>query len=209
LTGIIFHSVNSAYTDPDDNNEHYSNYTCMINLSFVSYKGVNDDEYHALGNCTFNLHYYTDPGNWNCTLTVNNSYRFNVSNSTSQTVNELLALELPGSINYGTVNATYVSDENITNVSNAGNVKINLSLKGWAVNQGDGQAMNCTQGSIKNIYTNLSSTPVIKKFELDYRHQDGYNEAINSTYWRIYVPLGVAGSCQGNIQFGATKSAGS
>jgi len=34
------------------------------------------------------------------------------------------------------------------------------------------------------------------------------NDAINSTYWRIYVPLGVAGTCQGNIVFGATVAPG-
>ena len=33
-----------------------------------------------------------------------------------------------------------------------------------------------------------------------------YNEAQNRTYWRIYVPLGVAGTCQGNIVFGGRKS---
>ena len=59
----------------------------------------------------------------------------------------------------------------------------------------------------KNIKNKDSS--VIKKFSLNYRQQDGYDDAINSTYWRIYVPRGVAGTCSGNIIFGATKAAGS
>lgn len=93
--------------------------------------------------------------------------------------------------------------------------------------------MNCTLGAIKNIsvqhekynitnsnpgvidlsqfianYTNLTSSPVVRTFNLEYRQNDTFNEAINATYWRIYVPLGVAGTCQGNIVFGATVGPG-
>ena len=41
-------------------------------------------------------------------------------------------------------------------------------------------------------YINLTSSPDIKKFNLDYRKNDIENEAINSTYWRIYVPTGIS-----------------
>lgn len=99
--------------------------------------------------------------------------------------------------------------------------------------EGDGLSMNCTLGSVGNIsinyerynltssiagdlslgdfeanYSNLTSTSVVREFNLNYRQNDAVNEAINSTYWRIYVPTGVAGSCSGNIIFGATQSAG-
>ena len=109
-----------------------------------------------------------------------------------------------------------------------------MSLSGYAINEGDNLSMNCTLGSLKNIsinyekynltdstagsltlsqfeadYINLTSSPVVKKFDLNYRQNDGENEAFNSTYWRIYVPVGVAGSCQGNIVFGATQATGS
>jgi hypothetical protein len=233
LTAKLFHNVNSAFSDPDDNNEHYTNDSCVVYTDFGTFHGVSNDVYHAIGNCSFELLYYADPYDWNCTITVNNSFGYYSTNSTNQTVYELAALEVRDTISYGTVNSTYVSGENFTNVSNAGNVDLNLSLKGWAVNQGDNLAMNCTLGSIRNIsiqhekynltnsssgeltlaqavvnYTNLSSTAVVRKFELKYRHEDSYNEATNVTYWRMYVPTGVGGTCQGNIQFGATKAAG-
>ena len=141
-----------------------------------------------------------------------------------------MAVGLPQSLDYGLVNATYVSEEGILNVTNYGNVKINLSLSGYAVNEGDGFAMNCSLGGNISInyekynltdsnpgslslsqfeasYVNLTSSPKVREFNLNYRQDDTQNEAINSTYWRIYVPVGVGGTCQGNIVFGAVQDA--
>ena len=231
VTGHFFNS--SSINDPLDNNNHYYNSSCFINTT-GSYKGVADTIYTALANCTFNVTYYANPGFWNCTIFVNDTYGWNHTQSNNGTVNELIGLEVPNSINYGIVNSTYVSEERIANVSNAGNVRINLSLSGYGRIVGDGLAMNCSLGSIPNIsimyekynltssntalnlaefeagnYTNLTSgVPAIKKFDLSYRDDDLENNAINSTYWRIYVPMGVAGTCTGNIIFGATRASG-
>jgi hypothetical protein len=167
---------------------------------------------------------------------VNDTRAWNNTNSDTITVADLLAVLLPSTINYGTVNATSVSNENVVNVTNVGNVNLNLTLSGYAVSEGDGQAMNCTQGGIKNIsigyekynltslnpgtlnlsqfevnYTNLTGNPVTKEFNLYYRKNDSdYGvDSINQTYWRIYVPTGIGGTCRGNIVFGATQAAGS
>jgi len=234
ISTVIAEFFNSSFGLVDDNNNHYTNNNCSINRTFGTWHGVSDTNYTALANCSFFVWYYANPGDWNCTVTVNDSLNWNASGSDNISVAELLAISLPTDINYGTVNSTYVSNENITNVTNVGNVKINLSSSGYAFNESDGLAMNCTLGSIKNIsiyyekfnlttstagtlsltqfegnYVNLTSSPVVKRFSLDYRQNDTINEATNSTYWRIYVPLGVAGTCQGNIVFGATKATGS
>ena len=233
-TAEFFDNTASSYGDSDDTNEHYTNSSCDINRSFGTWNGVDDDEYLALANCTFAVQYYANPATWNCTVLVKDSYDWNTTNSDTITIETLLAVGLPPTINYGTVNSTYVSDENITEVFNFGNVIINLSLSGYAVTEGDNLSMNCTLGSLKNIsinyekynlnasipgvlslaqfednYTNLTSSPVVKRFDLNYRQNDTDNDAFNSTYWRIYVPVGVAGSCQGNIVFGATQAVGS
>jgi hypothetical protein len=234
VTAVLFANT-STYGAIDANSSHYTNVSCNIsnNYSGVIF-GRTDDIYTAIANCTLWVHYYALPVRWNCSLLATDLDNLQGENSSTTLFNELMAIGLPSTMSYGTVNATYVSDENITNVSNAGNVNLNLSLKGWAVNQGDGLAMNCTFGSNKNIsivhekynlsesnpgtltlaqtaanYTNLSSTAAIKKFSLDFRRNDTYDDATNATYWRVYVPLGVAGTCQGNIQFGATRAAGS
>ena len=233
VTGRFF--LNSAgYDGTEDNNTMYRNNSCVYNETTGDWGGVADDAYHALANCSFQVWYFAQPGVWNCTMFVNDSVNLNDSNSDDINVSELLALSVPGTINYGTVNATDVSNENVTNVTNVGNVMFNLSLTGYANRTGDGLAMNCTLGNIKNIsiehekynltdsnpgvldldgadnvYQNMTSTTVVRKFNLDYRRNDTLQDAMNSTYWRIYVPLGVAGSCQGNIIFGAVQAANS
>ena len=218
--------------DSADNNDHYYNYSCNYTTNTGDAFGYADDEYVALANCTFSVLYYANPTNWNCTVFVNDSENWNATNSDNASINELIALEVPDTINYGTVNATEVSSEIAANVSNAGNVWINLSLSGYAWYIGDGNAMNCTAGNVGNIsiehekynitasntgsktldqanavYKNLSSSVVVNQLDLNQRQNDTDNLAINASYWRIYVPTGVAGTCRGNIVFGATQGA--
>ena len=235
-TNATFFRTTSAITDPDDNNNHYTNASCAINRSFVSWQGHADDAYTALANCTIQVEYYADPGEWNCSVTVNDSVSWTDSGWDNITINDLLAVGLPDVIDYGTVNATEVSNENVTNITNFGNVPLNISLHGYAYNNettGAGYAMNCSLGNVGTIdinyekfnltsstpgtltlsqfeatYINLSSTPTVKNFNLNYRQNDTVNKAINASYWRIYVPKGVAGNCTGTIVFGATQAAG-
>lgn len=226
VNATLFDNFSSTINAADDNNTHYTNSSCVVDT------GVGD-EYTARVNCTFDVWYYANATEWNCTIQATDSYNWVNINYTLGTVSPLLALGLPDIINYGTVNATYVSNENVTNVTNLGNVKLNLSLSGYAWEENDGSAMNCTLGANKNIsieyekynlttansddldyaqfienYTNLSSIPTTKIFNLDFRHQEAVNEAWNHSYWRIYVPLGVAGTCRGNIIFGAVQAPG-
>lgn len=229
----LFDNDISYFGDSDDNNYHYTNSSCDIIYDFGSWNGIDDDNYTALVNCSYFLEYYTNPAPWNCTLEINDSTNRSDSGSApGQDVLELIAIGLPDSINYGLVNSTYVSNEQISNVTNFGNVALNLSLSGYAVSEGDGYAMNCTLGDedvflieyekynlttstagdlslseFESTYINLTSSPVVNEFDLEQRQDDLVNDAINETYWRIYVPRGIAGTCSGNIIFGATKSA--
>jgi len=223
-SGVFFDNTSSTYGGADDNNLHYTNNSCTI---------TQDGTYTDWINCSFDIWYYANPGIWNCTLLVNDTKNKKGYGSDTINISSLLGLGLPDFIYYGEVNATEVSFENISNVTNYGNVKINLSLSGYGFTLSDGNAMNCTLGAIKNIsimhekynltdshvgvldlsqlianYTNLTSAPVVKRYDLNYRQNDTFNEAINLTYWRIYVPIGVAGTCEGNIVFGATVAPG-
>lgn len=230
----FFDTTVSTYNAADDNNYHYTNSSCNITKSFGSYQGYTDDEFHALANCSFEVEYYANAQSWECRVDVNDTMNWEDNRSDTITISPLLALGLPDVIDYGTVDATYVSDENVTNVTNYGNVQINLTLEGYGIVPGDGIAMNCTKGNVGNIsieyekynlsattagavslsefeasYINLTSAPVSKRFELAARTNDATNDAIKKSYWRIYVPMGVAGTCQGNIIFGATQANGS
>src|SRR3989339_586946 len=209
-TAELFITSGSSYGGSNDNNLHYTNGSCLINTNFSSWGGVSDDDYHALAQCNFQIYYYANPGNWNCSLYVNDSVGFS---------------------DFSVVNSTSVSGEKTVNVSNTGNVILNLSLSGYAVTQGDNYSMNCTLGNIQNIsigyekfrlntsitgpltfsdfeanYTNLSAGATVKRFNLNYRQNDSNDDAINGTYWRVYVPRGVAGNCTGNILFGAVQA---
>jgi hypothetical protein len=222
----FFDSVVSSYGTSDDNNTHYTNKSCAIDLSY-------GDSVLASVNCTLSVWYNANNATWNATFRINDTYNYADLGSKNIKVNALLAIGLPDAIDYGTVNATNVSSEQIANVTNYGNQLLNLTLEGYAVNRSDRWAMNCSLGTLKNIsiyyekynltgsvagdlnlpqfeagYTNLTNASVTKAFLLNYQQIEGVNEAINSTYWRIYVPKGVAGSCSGNIIFGATRATG-
>ncbi len=235
VTAEFFDNAFSSYGGGDDNNTHYTNSSCNISTDFGTWNEVTDDDYLALANCTFEVYYYANATTWNCSVWVNDTSGLDGFGSGTGTINQLLAVGLPSYINYGTVNATYVSAENATNVTNVGNVDLNLSLSGYGRTEGDGWAMNCTLGSLGGIllgfqkynlteshnygmslsdfdvnYTNLTSSPTVKTFHLLQRQNDTNQNVddYNTTYWRIYVPLGVAGTCNGTIIFGATTAVG-
>ena len=216
----------------EDNNTHYTNSSCILNHNFGTWNGVVDDAFNGVANCTFEVQYYANAGTWTCYAYVQDYTNLSATLYENTTVEELLAVGLPDSINYGTVNSTYVSDEQVANVTNFGNVELDLQLSGYARTPGDGYAFNCTYGNVQNIsvgyekynlsasttgglslsefdnlYTNLTAAPVGEEFNLSFRQNDAANDdAWNSTYWRVYVPLGVAGTCTGNIAVSAVKS---
>jgi hypothetical protein len=227
--------MNSSYSGAaDDNNYHYTNTSCNITYNYTgTINGYTDDSYLALANCTFQVEYYANPATWRCNVWVNDTLDWRDNNNDTTVFSSLLAVEVPELLDYGVVNATSVSDEKITNISNVGNVKINISLRGYAHSYNDGWAMNCSRGNVANIsvqyekynltqsnpgnlnladteivYFNLSSAPTLRPFGLNFRQNDTSNDAINATYWRIYVPRGVAGTCSGKVQIGASQGVG-
>jgi hypothetical protein len=223
VTARLFHN-SSSYNSSEDNNTHYTNNSCYIDASY-------GDGNTVLAHCHFSTQYYANPGTWNCTVNVTDYSDYSTIGTNSTIIASLLALGLPTSLDYGIVNGTYVSGEGILNVTNYGNVRINLSLSGYARNPGDNLSMNCSSGGNISIasekfnlttstpgslslssfeagYTNLTSSPTNRKFNLNYRQNDTQDDAINSTYWRIYVPRGIGGTCQGNIVFGAVVASG-
>ncbi len=226
-SAVFFDNSYSYFNDLDDNNYHYTNNSCEINYSYG-----NQNEAEVI--CKFDIFYYSNSENWNCTLAIQDNLSIVSKKGDITFINPLLALGVDSIINFDLFGGESVTRESEVNVTNYGNVKINLSLSGYAFQENDGYAMNCTfEGETSNIsidyekfnltnsnpgaislsefetkYVNLTSSPQIKKFDLDYRKEDIQNEAVNSTYWRIYVPSQVSGECQGNIIFGAVSAPG-
>ncbi len=219
-----FFSSDSFYGDANDNNTHYSNSSCFVNKSY-------GDNNEVKISCDFNVQYYANSDYWNCTIELKDNLSISYTNTDETFIRKLLSINLENTIDFGELSVEQVSGEKVLNVTNYGNVPLNLTLSGYGYEEGDNLAMNCTQGDFKNIsvyykkfnltesnsgsldlsnfenlYENLSSNPEVYEFNLDYKKDETPNQAYNETYWRIYVPAGVSGSCQGNIVFGATQA---
>lgn len=224
-SAVFFDSVNSHINDFDDNNLHYTNQSCEIDYTYG-----NQNEARVI--CKFDIWYYANSENWNCVLSVQDNHSIISKKEQTTFINPLLALGVDSAIRFELLGGD-VTRESKVNVTNYGNVKINLSLSGYASQEDDGYSMGCnvegeevkyipveytkynlTQSNegemnlseFEKMYTNLTSYPVVKKFNLDYRKNDYQNEAVNDSYWRVYVPQGVSGTCEGNIIFGAVRS---
>lgn len=221
VSAEFYDNLTSSYGAADDNNGHYTNNTCTIDRS---YGNENESAY----TCDLSVWYYAANSTWTCRVKATNAQSLTAFRSNHTTINSLLAVSLVDTIDFGILNATQISAEKRINVSNAGNIALNLSLRGYGQFENDGFAMTCTLGQNISLrytrynltksnpgeispatfeaqYKNLTSTDRINKFDLKPRQDDAQNEATNATYWRIYVPVGAAGSCQGNIVFGARR----
>lgn len=216
-----FYSSSSSYQDLDDNNFHYTNSTCQTNYSYGNSK-------QAEIICTFQLEYYTNPKSWTCQINATDNYSSSILGSDTTNINTLLALGTASKMGFGEMELEKVSPERTAEVTNYGNVMINLTLNGYGQIPADGNAMECgpvdipidymkfnltasnqsnlTLSQFESIYQNLTSSPTTQKFNLNSRQNDISNEANKSTYWRVYVPTGISENCMGNIVFAATQN---
>ena len=213
-------SLGSSYDSLDDNSTHYTNSSCFVNSS---YSGNT-----SLVNCTFEVFYYANPGNWTCLTSAQDNLSMG-GNSTDDTfINPLLSVGVQSEIDFGSVGVGSISDEKIVNVTNYGNVAINLSLYGYGQTPGDNLAMNCTIGNISigderynltspnpgqitisqfdSNYQNLTSVYTVRNFGLN-KKNNSFN-ATKPTYWRMRLHPGITGNCSGSVVFGASSQGG-
>jgi hypothetical protein len=227
-----FYDINYNWNSPDDNNYHYSNLTCQNCTEITDPDGTN-----ASCNCSFDIEYYANDTTWLCNFTVADnggaySNRKNLTNwsTINVTVEPLIAINVPQTIDYGELAVTENSSMIPANLTNFGNININVSVEGWGGDnetQGENLSMICRRPDGNNIanitvgfekysvnpwtnYTdmlNLSSQETqIQNFTLPQRLNDtyyGFGHDRNATYWRIYIPPGVTGFCNGTVRFTA------
>jgi len=216
-----FFSSSSSFGSTDDNNNHYTNSSCEINTSYGT-------SIQAAISCTFEIEYYAEADTWQCQFNTTDNYSSSTMTSDMTSINTLLALGADSPIDFGTLYPKKVSPEITSQVTNYGNVKINLTLNGYGQTQNDDTSMSCgaknisidymkynlissnssnlTLTQFEAIYENLTSSPKTTIFNLNSRQSDISNDATNNTYWRVYVPQDISSACTGNIVFGATQS---
>ncbi|MEM4711089.1 MAG: hypothetical protein QXL18_04020, partial [Candidatus Woesearchaeota archaeon] len=204
----FYYYLNNSF-DNDDYNVHYTNNNCDLNYTGISYK---------VFSCLFNVYYYANNGTWNCTAFAynNQSVSSNLTNNTL--INPLYALNVTDGLSFGNVESGFESSEIKANISNIGNMPINISVQGYAIYPGDAVGMNCSDGtniSIDSIRFSLTSTiydlknPLngnVQNTSLKIQKQINTSTPINITYWQI-KPNPFLGSnsryCSGFIIFNA------
>jgi hypothetical protein len=222
VNATIYDSASYTSTSANDNNTHYTQVLCTntyINITSLMYS------------CSFDVWYFANNSSWNCNVSAKDQSNAtaNAVDASNPTFNILAALNLSVSlIDFGNMQPGDITTnalEPVVNVTNTGNVNINLSLDGFGAVDGDGLAMNCTVGNISidklryNVtddqsYTtsmwNLTDSKLpsgIPRFAVNRRVDDADYLKINSTnrtYWKLMVPIGSAGGfCNGTVTFSA------
>lgn len=217
VNATLYHLATSSSNSSDDNNSHYTNVSCAINSSLGPFIGWYE--------CYFDVMYYVNNGTWVCNVSVANSYTVVNSNFTGSGYNTtvfypLYALNVTDGIDYGGVAVEeYSTPDRSANLTNLGNMNINITVEGYGVTRGDGLAMNCSLTgniAVENERFSASSgqaygakTPLTSAAggvmipSLTMPKQINSTLVENSTYWQIYVPPNPAGNCTGNIIFTA------
>jgi hypothetical protein len=213
VNATFFDAVLSTHESADHPRTHYTNSSCVSDEVI--------DAYTIIYLCGFNVEYYANAGDWNCTVRVTDTYGISDSGQNSTTISELIAIITPEMIDYGDIPVLDTSNNVIANVTNVGNRDINLTLYGYNNTPSDGLAMGCEQGNISyvnqrwsltdqawNVMTVLDNTaPQVVPSLTIMQRNNTREETINQTNWKLYVEQGPGGTpfgiCTGQVVFGA------
>ncbi|MGC8929884.1 MAG: hypothetical protein ACP5OZ_05175 [Candidatus Woesearchaeota archaeon] len=201
----VFYDNSVATPTSSDNNEtHYTNSSCTLSAG----SGLSKN-FH----CYFGVLYYANNASWTCNVTAYDADGAYNSSTNSTNINILVALNVSNTtIDYGNMAPLETSSSSvIENITNHGNVKLDLTLNGTdmtcpnpypAIPVGN-QHYNVTgTDQAYELMTALTSSPVtVTAFDLLKRNDTDALRAIRMTYWRISIPAGLKGVCQGNITF--------
>jgi hypothetical protein len=195
-----------------DNNSRYHNVNCTYNATIASWT------YSYL--CDFNVTYHAYNGTWNCTVWANNSLSSPRNSSNASWVSALYAINVTAAADFGNLSVFDTSNVSTINVTNFGNMPINLTVYGFGNTSnatGAGWAFVCPAGtniSVGNLrytlegnadwstMTALTNGPALID-DLTIEKQSGDENKWNTSYWKLYIPPNPFGLCNGTIVFEA------
>jgi hypothetical protein len=215
VNGTFYYYLNQTI-DPDDNNTHYSNASCV---------NITSSGYYTNWTCSFNVWYYALNGTWTVNATVNDTWGAKSTRGFNYTsISALLAINATSTINFGNLAVTETSNLIEAQVMNFGNVPINVTVAGFG---GDNSSNSSTSAvamicEMRNIsfsnerysldgaaayvdMTSITSTSVTIP-DLTVQKQTLSDTFVtNSTYWRLHVNLSdnPFGVCNGSVVFSA------
>lgn len=205
-----FHFIRNS-SGPDDNNTHYSMTNCTR---------LNDDgEFLVNYTCEFNVSYIAYNGTWYCNITANDSKEYFGYGVRAVNISALYALNVTDVIDYGNLSVTDYSENKTAEVTNLGNMNMNVSVLGYGQTQGDGLGFVCTQGtniSVQyqrfsgNVSADWATKRPLATTNADVgvtlpRPEDENTPVTATTYWQLYVPPNPFGLCTGTVRFTATS----
>ena len=195
----------------DSNRTHYTNASCTA---------IGNNSVTKNFTCNFTVYYYASNGSWLCNVTVNDTWNL-TSNTTPLIIGQLLAVNItPWTISFGTVAIGNISQNQSVNVTNIGNLAMNISV--WAYGQayGDNYSFWCGTGGLNTSYlqfsTDISANYTQKQpvgtttdttfLNLTVQPQTNSTPSLNASYWQLSVPqlANLAGLCNGTLVFEAS-----
>ncbi|MBU0758642.1 MAG: hypothetical protein KKF44_11340 [Nanoarchaeota archaeon] len=208
---LYFNTVNADAAD--NKNTHYTNSTCTE---------ITPTDFSMNYTCTFDVIYFANNGTWYVNASVYDTPGATTNNRSNAIImNPLTALYIPGTniLDFGELAVGDTSGDKVANVTNAGNVPLAISVHGWGASEGDGYAMNCTYGDIDiaqmkynttsgqlwttEMYELQSTSTLIPDLSMvKQTTEDDFMS--NSTYWKLKIPSGVGGVCNGKLLFSAS-----
>jgi hypothetical protein len=214
VNATLWHFPTSTFGSSDNNNTHYTNTNCTDSgngLGFiVNYL------------CYFEIIYYANNGTWMCNSTViDNQSSTNYGNG-STIFYPVYALNVTDGIDYGSLAVEDFSGNVTANITNLGNMAINVTVEGYGGRKGDGLAMNCSLWGNITVANERFSTQQDADWalkiplngsaqflpNLTIMKQNDSNLVVNSTYWQLYVDSAnvPGGNCTGYVIFTAIAS---
>ncbi|MBN2459882.1 hypothetical protein JXB28_06380 [Candidatus Woesearchaeota archaeon] len=204
------YSTTVAYDAADDNRTHYTNSSC----TFLNGGGQSADY-----QCVFNVWHFAINGTWECMGFATNGYA-SANKTDNTTVNQLFALNIStNTIDYAELEANQQSANITVNISNVGNMPMNISVYGFGGEDeaaGSGLSMVCEINNISISFQRFatdSSSDYASKNTLDSTPQGigltippksaSEEIKINSTYWQLMIPPESQsfGRCNGSVVF--------
>ncbi|MBD3203385.1 hypothetical protein GF327_03765 [Candidatus Woesearchaeota archaeon] len=212
IVNATFYFNTVAAEDPDNKLNHYTNSSCVN-------ESPQDNEMNF--SCTFDLIYFANNGSWYSNATAYDDQDASGNNiSDSINVNPLTAIYIPTDtvLDFGELETGQTSGDKEANITNAGNIQINISVQGWANTKGDDLAMDCEYGTIDRTYEKYAVTSgelfsamtelplndeMIAGLFIERQTADGSLKT-NTTYWKLEIPPSAGGICEGKLLFTAS-----
>ncbi len=215
VNSTLWHVPTSTSNSTDNNNSHYTNASCYWNTS-----NAPANNYTGWYVCVYDVLYYANNGTWGCNFTIEDSWNYTNYGNGSTIFLPVYALNLTDGIDYGGAAVYEYTGNKTANITNIGNMNINISVEGYGAVRGDGLAMKCSlNGNITVANERFATSDVnwttktplvgtaggVRIPGLTMPKQTNDSLVVNTTYWQVYIneTFNPAGNCTGNIIFTA------